>query len=463
MRTYLILLTIYLYFSIAFAVLYLKRNVNRKLEDQNLGDIGESLLLTLLIELGKIEEAQQAAEVKFEEFHDVKSYSGFLTVNKNFHSNLFFWFFPAKVNYEKAPVVVWLQGGPGGSSMFGLFMENGPFNLTADGTLELSKYSWAEKHSMIYIDNPVGTGFSFTDAHGHAQNETAVGNAVYQGLLQFFTLFPELQNNEFFLSGESYAGKYVPAVAYTIHRNNPVNNLKINLKGLAIGNGLCDPKHQNVYADYLYQIGLIDFNIQASMKHLQKKIVRHLDHKHWLAAYNTYVDLINLFREVSGFENLYNFLEPKDVLRESETLLTSYLQRKDVKKAIHVGNINFTAQSDMVYNNLKIDFMQSVTPLISELLEHYRVLIYNGQLDIIVAYPLTENFLLHFQFNRADEYKKAPRHYWQVDDDIAGYAKYAGNLTEVLVRNAGHMVPSEQPKWALDLITRFIANKPLYQ
>lgn len=462
MKTSLILVTICLYFASALGALYLKRNVNaRKLEDQNLEDIGDPLLLTPLLLEGKIKEARDAAEVKFEEFHGVTSYSGFFTIDFNFNSNLFFWFFPAKKNYEKAPVVLWLQGGPGVSSMFGLFLEHGPFNLAANGTIQLSKYSWAEEHSMIYIDNPVGTGFSFTNADGYAQNETAIGIGVYLALYQFFELFPELDKNEFFITGESYAGKYVPAVAHTIHKFNQVVNSKINLKGLAIGNGLCDPKHQMVYADYLYQLGLIDFNAQARMELLQKTIVEHIDHSLWLHAFSTWGEVLGIFEEVSGFENVYNFLEPNEVLHKSEELLTSYLQREDVKEAIHVGNINFTAQSEIVYWNLEADIMQSVAPIISDLLEHYRILIYNGQLDIIVAYPLTENFLQNFEFNRADEYKTAPRHIWYVGEDIAGYAKQAGNLTEVLVRNAGHMVPSDQPRWALDLISRFVANKPL--
>lgn len=103
--------------------------------------------------------------------------------------------------------------------------------------------------------------------------------------------------------------------------------------------------------------------------------------------------------------------------------------------------------------------MQSVAPWIAALLSEYRVLIYNGQLDIICAYPLTVNYLKNLQFTGARKYAKAPRCVWKVGDDLAGYAKVAGNLTEVLVRDAGHMVPADQPKWALDLITRFVSNK----
>lgn len=83
-----------------------------------------------------------------------------------------------------------------------------------------------------------------------------VGQDLYSALIQFFQLFPELQKQDFYVTGESYAGKYVPAIAYTIHKRNPTAPLKINLKGLAIGNGLCDPEHMlGHYGDYLNQLG----------------------------------------------------------------------------------------------------------------------------------------------------------------------------------------------------------------
>lgn len=223
------------------------------------GDPGLPLILTPLIEQNKIKEAQSASEVFFNGFKNIKSYSGYFTVNKSYNSNLYFWFFPSLSNPKNDPIILWLQGGPGATSLIGLFAENGPFTVKNKKGLKLRKYAWTNTHSVIYIDNPVGTGFSFTNG-GYAQNETQVGADLYNALIQFFTLFPDLQKNEFFVSGESYAGKYVPAIAYTIYKNNPAAKLKINLQGISIGNGLSDPEHQLQYSDYLYQIGLIDLN-----------------------------------------------------------------------------------------------------------------------------------------------------------------------------------------------------------
>lgn len=237
-----------------------------KIED----DPGKPLILTPFIENGKIQQARNASLVYYKGFKNVTSYSGYLTVDKNYNSNMFFWFFPSEIKYEKAPVVLWLQGGPGATSLIALFTENGPFSVKRKHGLKLRQYSWTRTNNVIYIDNPVGTGYSFTNG-GYAQNETKVGEDLYNALLQFFQLFPELQKNKFFITGESYAGKYVPAAAYTIHKKNPAAKQKINLEGISIGNGLCDPVHQLKYSDYLYQIGLIDSNYKKRFKAFEDK------------------------------------------------------------------------------------------------------------------------------------------------------------------------------------------------
>lgn len=449
-------------------------NLYPKIKQQPVGvtsDPGSPLFLTPFIEKGNIKDALTAANVVFNGFKKLTSYAGYLTVNKAFNSNLFFWYFPAQTNSATAPVVLWLQGGPGATSLIGLFAENGPFSVRNKHGLKLRKYGWTSNHNVIYIDNPVGTGYSFTDG-GYAQNETAVGNDLYNALIQFFQLFPDLQKNEFYVAGESYAGKYVPAVSYAIYKNknNPPANVSINFQGLAIGNGLSDPEHQLKFGDYLYQIGLIDSNTKQLVQNAEAQGIKFIQNQQWSDAFKVFDDLLNgdlnnhtsLFKNATGFTNYFNYLISNDTNPELSNI-GSYIQRDDVRAAIHVGNSTFHGvENSEVEKNLMEDVMQSVAPWISELLSNYRVLIYNGQLDIIVAYPLTVNYLQNLNFDAADAYKTADRHQWWVDGDIAGYVKQAGNLTEVLVRNAGHMVPLDQPQWAFDLITRFTYKKPFF-
>lgn len=433
-------------------------------------DVGEALYLTPFINNGSTEAGRNSAKVNSTAIPpNIESYSGYLTVDEKFNSNLFFWYFAAQSDAQKdAPVVIWLQGGPGASSMYGLFTENGPFSVDSQLKLHPRKYSWHLNHHLIYFDNPVGTGFSFTDHdEGYSTNETHVGNNLHNALVQFFQLFPELQSRKFFVTGESYGGKYVPAVSHAIHRQNDNAKVKINLKGLAIGNGLCDPFHQLVYGDYLYQLGLIDANARDQFHEYEKKGRECITKGDMNCAFDAFDALINgdmyhsgsLFKNVSGFETYFNYLQTRPDPKDD--YMVKFLELPETRKAIHVGNNTFHEldTENKVEEHLKLDVMNSVVPYLEELLNTYRVVIYNGQLDIIVAYPLTMNYVQKLNFPEREQYKKAPRYIWKVDGEIAGYAKEAGHLVEVLVRNAGHMVPKDQPKWALDLLMRLTHGK----
>nr|CAD7429810.1 unnamed protein product [Timema monikensis] len=176
-------------------------------------------------------------------------------------------------------------------------------------------------------------------------------------------------------------------------------------------------------------------------------------------AWNLLFDSKNGFFNLTGFDNYYNYLHDR-----GSSLNGSYdifVQKTSTRKAIHVGNSTFHT-IDKVQNFLREDFAQSVKPWVEELLESYRMVVYNGQLDIVVAYPLTLTYLQALQWSGAALYKTAPRYKWQVGHDLAGFTKTVGKLTEVLVRDAGHMVPGDQPKWALDLIYRLTTNKPFH-
>lgn len=459
-----------------FALLFLVQTVCGFLHSQKnnveykfVGEAGEPLLLTPYIEQNQIEEAQQLALVNASEiFNNLTSYSGYFTVDKTYDSNLFFWFFPSENNATTDPVLLWLQGGPGSTSLFGLFTENGPFFANTNGSLEFREYSWHKTHSVIYIDNPVGAGFSFT-SDGYAQNETKVGEDLYNALQQFFTLFPNLRTNEFFITGESYAGKYVPALGYTIYEKNSHNDsLNINLKGLFIGNGLCDPEHQLKYGDYLFQLGLIDANVRDIFYQQEQRAVDFIQNEQYDEAFEVFDYLLNgdliqndtIFKNSTGFNTYFNYLYINSNTNEIESNFVNFIVREDVRHAIHVGSAVF-GNNGIVEDSLRNDIMRSVAPLISELLNYYRILFYNGQLDIIVAYPLTVNFLRNLQFNSAEEYSQAKRNIWYYNNDIAGYYKNAGNLTEVLIRNAGHMVPYDQPEWAFYLLETFTRNQNL--
>ncbi|RZF45123.1 hypothetical protein LSTR_LSTR011967 [Laodelphax striatellus] len=405
-------------------------------------NVGKSeLFLTPLIEQGLLDKARKLSMVKpLLKNLSVESHSGYLTVDKNYNSNIFFWFFKCVTDWEKAPVTVWLQGGPGTSGIFGLLLEHGPYMLKS-GELFPRDYSWHNLSNMIYIDNPVGTGFSFTELDGYTRNQTIIGEHLYSVVEQFLTLFPNLKNNKFFITGESYAGKYVPSLAYTIHKKNAeVNNsFKVNLQGLMIGNGLSDPVNMMKYGDYLYQTGLIDFEGLSLFHEYENKIVASVNEGNYDKATDLFGELVlgyrysphgTLLTNLTGIQEHFNFLNEHESGWSSNH--TKFMNSEVFRRAVHVGNRQFS-DGKAVAENLKQDIMKSVISKIVELLDQYRITFYNGQLDIICAYPLTVNFLQNMKWKHADSYKKAERMIWKNGDDVLGYYKVVNNLNEILM------------------------------
>ena len=160
-------------------------------------------------------------------------YSGYLNITDS--KRLHYVFVEAQ-NADKKPWALWLNGGPGCSSMEGLFTENGPFKLAQNGTLKPNPYSWTNLTSMLYLESPIGVGFSFTlnqkdmDKIG---DRTATNDAA-RAMLTFLTIFPEYAKRDFYITGESYAGKYVPRLMRKLSLLTPFKSI---LKGAAIGNG----------------------------------------------------------------------------------------------------------------------------------------------------------------------------------------------------------------------------------
>ncbi|CAN8021463.1 unnamed protein product, partial [Ixodes persulcatus] len=422
----------------------------------------QPLFLAPLIEASRLDEAKSPSRVgSLGDVEDVPSYAGFFTVQPDMGSNMFFWFFPAKVS--GSPVILWLAGGPGSSGMFGIFTEHGPFVLTDSGIPKLRESTWTTSFSVLYVDNPVGTGFSFTGKdQGYARNQTDVSRDMLEALQQFFTLFHELARNEFYVTGESFGGKYVPAVAYAIH-TAVQPRIRINLKGIAIGNGLVELESMLDYADYLYQIGLADCSQAAIFRQWCDKAKHYIKHGRYADAANVYDSIILsdvnttcYLQQVTGFDNHFSYLYAK--LPLELYYVVEFVQTPVVRDAIHVGNLSFNEGSLVVASHLFEDVAKSVKPCLTTLMETYKVLIYNGQVDVIVPYPLTDNIISTISWSGAKTFGSAQRNIWLSSNgqDVAGYVKQTGSFSQVFVKSAGHFVPHDQPEVALDMITRFI-------
>ncbi|XP_072937068.1 venom serine carboxypeptidase-like isoform X2 [Epargyreus clarus] len=357
---------------------------------------------------------------------------------------------------KQAPLIIWLQGGPGVSSLFGLFNEVGPFYVVDNQTLKENKYTWGKKHSLLFIDNPVGAGFSFTDREGYTKTQDTIGQNLYSALQQFLTIFPELRTVPIFIGGESYAGKHIPSLAIQIKWHKGQDE-PINLQGLMIGNGFIDPITLQRYSDFLREVGLVDDKTAKLIKTLEENVTQTIKDKKMLEAFDEYANMLQTFSMAAHLSNIYNFL--KDDVSTWEKY-SEFVERPAVRRALHVGNTTLSPPGP-VYYHLLSDLMNSAKPWLEELLDHYRVLVYSGHLDCIIPYHASVNTYKSLKFSGAVEYMNAERFPWHHDGTHAGYVKTGGLLTEVMVRGAGHAVPADQPAPALGLISAFIQNIPI--
>ena len=144
---------------------------------------------------------------------DVKQYSGYLDDDEE-GKHLFYWFFESRNDPKNDPVVLWLNGGPGCSSLTGLFLELGPSSITKNLSIEFNPYSWNKNASVIFLDQPVNVGYSYSD--NAVSNTVAASKDVYALMTLFFKQFPEYAKQDFHIAGESYAGHYIPVfVSYS--------------------------------------------------------------------------------------------------------------------------------------------------------------------------------------------------------------------------------------------------------
>lgn len=178
-----------------------------------------------------------------------KQYSGYLNGTEG--RKLHYWFIESERSVSDDPLVLWLNGGPGCSSLLGLLTEQGPYriNRTDPTQLLLNEFRWNKVANVLFLEAPAGVGFSYREnSEDYETNDDQTAKDNHQAIRSFFEKFPEFKSNPFFVTGESYAGIYVPTLSVQILRKSP----DINLQGFAIGNGYLD---QSMLGDSLILFG----------------------------------------------------------------------------------------------------------------------------------------------------------------------------------------------------------------
>jgi len=406
---------------------------------------------------------------------NVKQYSGYITVNgtqTDSGTHLFYWFFESRANPKTDPLVIWLTGGPGCSSLTALFFENGPYTIAKNLSLVLNPYSWNSNANIMWVDQPVGTGFSYDDNDSDdVYDEDGVAEDMFQFLNNFLKDHPEYSKLPFYIVGESYAGHYVPAVATRIVKGNQNKESTINIQGAGIGNGWVDPYLQyNSHASLLQVKGLLP-TAAADIYNYTGLPACHalIDAGLYSAAVfecNLAMQLVfNAAEAYSGRSiNVYDVRIPCEVepLCYDFSSGEDFLNQDDVKKALGANpDIQWEACNGGVYENMLGDWMGNYGDDVPVLLDAgVNVLVYSGTEDWICNYLGGQEWVNKLNWKGQSKFVSTPLQDWKVNGKVAGSYKSYNGFTFMEVYEAGHMVPLDQPVNSLTMFNAFVHNQP---
>ena len=391
--------------------------------------------------------------------------SGLVSIDDH-KDDIFYWVFQSRNAPTTDPLVLWLTGGPGCASEVALFYENGPYQFNDDGTtLKVNPNSWNTSSNLLYVDQPIGTGFSNGGVHD-AKNETEVAEDMAIMLRGFLEQNPEYAGRDFFITGESYAGHYVPAIAHYLKFT--ATDVNLNLKGIAIGNGLTDPYEQYPqYAKFSLENGLIgkkwDDVLKGGFKacqgliyESQQKGGKVLD----VAALEFCQILADscIGNPMHPKVNVYDIRIPCDTppLCYDFSASDNFLNRADVQKTLGVSGRKWVECQTMVHTYLLGDWMTNLMPQVAEILDKTDtdVLVYSGDKDWICNWRGGEAWTAATKWGSKDAFNSTEYVDWNVSGKAAGQMRQHGNLHFLRVYEAGHMVPMDQPENALAMLER---------
>ncbi|XP_010930631.1 serine carboxypeptidase-like 42 isoform X2 [Elaeis guineensis] len=421
---------------------------------------------------------------------EFRQYAGYVDVDTKTGKSLFYYFAEADSNASKKPLTLWLNGGPGCSSIGGgAFTELGPFYPRGDGRgLRRNKKSWNKASNLLFVESPVGVGWSYSNrSSDYTCGDESTANDMHVFLLRWYDKFPEFKSRDLFLTGESYAGHYIPQLANVLlNHNKHSTGFKFKIKGVAIGNPLLklDRDAAATY-EFFWSHGMISDEIGLT-------IMNQCDFEDYvfLSPHNVSEscnDAIEKANEIVGdYINNYDVIidvcypaivEQELRLRKYATKISVgvdvcmtyerhfYFNLPEVQHALHANRTKLPYSWSMcsgVLNYSDTDPNIDILPLLKRIIKHHiPVWIFSGDQDSVVPFlgsrTLVRELAHDLKFGVTVPYSA-----WFYKGQVGGWATEYGNLlTFATVRGAAHMVPFAQPARALRLFRSFVNGQRL--
>ena len=362
-------------------------------------------------------------------------------------------------------------------------MELGPYRVKEEGKLVYNEGSWDEFANLLFVDNPVGTGFSYVDTNSYVHELQEMADQFVVFMEKWFAIFPEYEHDDLYFAGESYAGQHIPYIAQSIVNRNKAKGADQhhwNLKGLLIGNGWISPlDHYQTYLPFAYSENLIAGGSEGakSVEAQQARCLAELNQPGGMDKVDTNVcegilqSILDVTRQDGLCLNMYDvrlrdqypscgMAWPPDL-----TTVTPYLRRKDVLEALHVNpdkRTGWTECSGAVSQQFRAQSSKPSIQILPGLLEDgIPIVLFSGAKDLICNHLGTEQLINNMAWSGGTGFEIspgvwAPKRDWTFEGEPAGIYQEARNLTYILFYNASHMVTFDCPRRTRDILERFV-------
>ncbi|KAG2551471.1 serine carboxypeptidase-like 51 [Panicum virgatum] len=418
---------------------------------------------------------------------------GYVQVRPKAH--LFWWYYKSPQRTSAPgkpwPTVLWLQGGPGASGVgFGNFQEIGPLDVN----LQPRNSTWLQKADLIFVDNPVGVGYSYVE------DESLLVTTDWQQAADATTLLkalvwevPTLRSSPLFLVAESYGGKYAATLGASVARAVRAGELNLTLGGVALGDSWISPEDFTLsYTPLLLSVSRLDDNAGGEANRRAETVKEQIAAGNFTAAEGSWNGLLQFIGTASGHVDMYNFLDgslddsasanaPTGSSPSTVQAMTRYSRHLSGKASDDSNTISgimngvikekleiipkdlvWEELNQAVYNALVNDIMKPRIDEIDELLSYgVNVTVYNGQLDIICSTIGAEAWVQKLKWDGIKTFLSLPRQslYCGPSKGTKGFVRSYKNLQFYWILGAGHYVPVDQPCLALSMIGN-IAQSP---
>ena len=395
-------------------------------------------------------------------------------------ASMFYWFYKTThpEGYKNRPIVLWLQGGPGLSGTgLGNFLEFGPL----DEKLESREKSWIHLVSLLFVDSPVGVGFSQVDSISLIPNDKEkIADDLVEMLKVFMEMHPDMNNTPFYIFGQSYGGGMAVYLASALQKKINQKEINISLKGVGIGNSCISQTDAYINRPtMLYVMSIIDHATYVKMNKTVWIAYEAGEKGKWNSTelYNGENLVVNMESGKIPCMSIYNILDVAPVTEFSN--LTSWhrcqkcgafdsiynmniskLMNKDIRKKLGIipDDVVWKASSGEVFNAQfnKSDFYKPSWQRVDDLLKNsdLDIVVYQGQLDVVCNTAGTLGWIRRLTWPGLSGFRSAKRQTLYHPDTKAPqmFVKNYGHLTMYWVLDSGHVVPADAPDAALRIL-----------